>query len=117
MVEDSETNGQKELLGWGQFWLRSVAIFIPYVVLEHIITPLTFTLNTRDPLKIFVFYFLTYLSTYAILWAILIIPVTIVGKVSPRLRALPISHILSKVVPYVLILCGLAIYGQWYGGR
>lgn len=115
MPEKIEAGGQKAFLGWRQFWLRSIAVFIPYIVLHHIVVPVPFTINTGDPLKILVYYFLAYLSTYLVMWIIVAASAAIISKASPRFRALPLAHVVARAVPYVLIPCGLMIFGQWYG--
>lgn len=114
MTEKIESGGQKEFLGWRQFWLRSIAVFIPYIVSSHLIVPTPLNINTSDPLKILVYYFMSYLFLYLFMWIIVVGVTAIKRKGNPRLRALPLSHVLASAVPYVLIFCALMIFGQWY---
>lgn len=114
MTEKIEPGGQKEFLSWRQFWLRSIAVFIPYIVSSHLIVPTPLNINTSDPLKILVYYFMSYLFLYLFMWIIVVGVTAIKRKVNPRLRALPLSHVLASAVPYVLIFCALMIFGQWY---
>lgn len=103
--------------GWGRFWVQFASSFSLYAISSHIVVPTPMTLALYNPLKIFIFYFGSYLSFFLFnyfLVSLVVLPIVFIRHVRGK-KTLPLPITLGILFLPTLFILGIGIYGRWYG--